>query len=147
MTADPYALVIREVTPTDAPALAGLLEVFNKATTTTEMAARRIGALRGLETVFLAFVDGVAAGLCSVRIVPNLSDDRPYAEVAELFVLSEHRRKGIARALMERAEALAAAKGSTHTFVQTGFKNATAQAFYQATGYGDYDLMMRKQLS
>lgn len=144
---DVHSLVISEATPADARALAGLLEIFNKVTTTAEMAARRIGVLKGLETVFLAFVDGVAVGLCSVRIVPNLSDDRPYAEVAELFVLSEHRRKGIARALMERAEALAAAKGSTHTFVQTGFKNATAQAFYRATGYGDYDLMMRKKLS
>ncbi|MHB9059279.1 MAG: GNAT family N-acetyltransferase, partial [Bacillota bacterium] len=137
MTTDARSWLIREVTPADAAALAGLLEIFNKATTTAEMAARRVEALKGLETVFLAFEAGVAVGLCSVRIVPNLSDDRPYSEVAELFVLAEQRRKGIARALIERAEALAAARGSTHTFVQTGFKNATAQAFYRSAGYGD----------
>ncbi len=141
------SLVIREASPADATALAELLEVFNKVPTTPETAARRMEALKATETILLAFMGGAAVGLCSVRVVPFLSEDRPYAEVTELFVRPEQRRRGIARALMARAEAVALLKGATDVFLMTGFKNATAQAFYRATGYGDYALAMRKKLS
>lgn len=140
------SLVIREASLAEAAAVAEILQEFNGGTVDEQTAAARLEAIKATETVLLAFVEGAAVGLCSVRVQPFLSEDHPYAEVTELYVRPEHRGKGIAKGLMERAEALALGRGATEVILLTGFKNADAQALYRRIGYGDYALAMRKKL-
>jgi GNAT superfamily N-acetyltransferase len=132
------SLTIREASLTDAWAVAELLQAFNGGAVNAETAARRMEAVQLTETIFLATLDGVAVGLCSIRIQPFLSADTPCAEVTELFVRPEQRGKGVALRLMARAEALAILKGASEVILMTGFKNGLAQGFYRKAGYGDY---------
>ena len=139
-------VVVRQASEADASGLARLLELFNGGSVDADTAARRLVALEGIETVFLAFRDGTPVGLSSIRIPPNLSEDVPYAELTELFVLPEHRRQGIGSLLMAAAEELARSKKATSIILLTGFKNATAQSFYRQVGYTDYALAMWREL-
>jgi ribosomal protein S18 acetylase RimI-like enzyme len=139
--------MIREAAVADAALLVPLLAEFNEeASLTVEQLERRLAAMAGTEKVLLAFVDDEAVGFVSVRIQPFLSSDRPYAEVTELFVRPDMRRRGIATALMERATALAEEQGATSLLLLTGFKNEGAQAFYRSIGYEEYCLAMRLRL-
>jgi GNAT superfamily N-acetyltransferase len=138
--------VIRVARPEDAPALARLLEAFNGPVVSSEQALSRLRAIEGLETVFLAEIDGTPAGLASVRIVPFLSDDVPYAELTELYVEPDYRRRGVGRALMTWVEALARQRGAPELFLLTGRKNLGAQAFYRTLGFAEDSLSMRKPL-
>jgi len=137
---------IRLATAADAPALARLLEEFNGPTVTPQQVTSRLQACQGLETTLLAEVEGRAVGFACLRLVPSMSGDTPYAELTEIYVQEAHRRHGIGRALMARAEALAQRQGATHLILLTGFKNLASQAFYRALGYADYALAMRKRL-
>lgn len=114
---------------------------------TPEAAARRLQAVSGLETVYLAEVGGEVAGFCSVRIQPFLSEDSPYAELTELYVDPAFRRRGVARALIRRAEELARRRGARHLVVLTGHDNAPAQHLYRNVGFTDYAVALWKRLS
>lgn len=140
------SLVIRPATAADAEAVAALLTDFNEVYTDAAAAARRMAAMQGVETVLLALREGAAVGLCSLRVVPFLSADHPYAEVTELYVAPAHRRQGIARRLMQAAEELTRSQGAPAVYLLTGFRNETAQAFYRSLGYADYALAMRRRL-
>lgn len=137
-------------TAEDAPALATMIEHFNVGyrviTVTPEQAAARLAACAGVETTVIAEVDGQPAGFICLRLVPYMSDDTPYAEVSDLFVEEAHRRQGVGRALMERAEQMARAGGATEIVVITGEDNSTAQALYRAQGYGSYGVALQKPL-
>lgn len=100
-----------------------------------EQARSRMTAMVGIEQVLLAEAGRDALGLLSLRIVPYLAEDAPYAEVTELFIEAGHRRHGLARQLMAEAERIAAARGCTLMHVNVWHDNAEAQAFYRATGY------------
>lgn len=131
----------------DAGALARLLTDFNGTPVDAAAALRRLRAAAGVETALVAEADGGrVVGFASVRVVPYLSDDRPYAELTELYVAPAWRRRGVARALLAAAEALARARGAGQLIVLTGLDNAPAQALYRAAGFADYALALRKRL-
>ncbi len=145
-------LTIRHATENDAAAVARLVTELNETVgadglppgadklpenviVSVEQARQRLRATAGVETALLAELDSVAVGLVAVRIVPYLGQDAPFAEVTQLHVAPGHRRRGIARALMTRAEGLARERGCTSVHLITGRDNAAAQAFYRAVGY------------
>jgi ribosomal protein S18 acetylase RimI-like enzyme len=138
-------MIIRTASPDDAPSLARLLEAFNGPPVSAEQAHTRLLAIHGVETVLVAEIEGEAVGFASLRLIPYLSDDAPYAELTELYVADTHRRRGIGHALLERAEALARERGAAEIILLTGQTNETAQAFYRSLGYGEYGLAMCKR--
>lgn len=139
-------MIIRIAEPGDAAALSPLLEAFNGPPASEDQTRRRLLSVWGIETVFLAMVEGRAVGFASVRLVPFLSDDRPRAELTELYVDPAHRRRGIGRALLQRVEALARERGATELILLTGLENRDAQAFYQRLGYRAAALAMGRDL-
>lgn len=139
-------IAVRPAKVEDAPVLAEMLTLFNGARTTPEQVLARLAATRGIEMTFLAEVDGQVAGLACLRLVPYMSDDRPYAELTELYVGEAYRRQGVASALLQRVEALARARGAVQLLLLTGLANTEAQTFYRAMGYRDYGLAMYRQL-
>lgn len=141
---------IRHTTAADAAALARLIEEFNsdyqQITVTPEQAAARLAATRGVETTLLAEIDGQIAGFACLRLVPYMSGDEPYAELTDLFVSAAFRRRGIARALIDRAERMALDGGAAEVIILTGWDNQAAQALYRAMGYGDYAIALRREI-
>jgi ribosomal protein S18 acetylase RimI-like enzyme len=138
-------LTLRPATLDDAFAIALLLTELNEAVgpslgddqaaVSEDQARERIDAMAPGEQVLLAHVDDAPAGLLSLRIVAQLSQDVPYAEVTELYVADAYRRRGVARLLMAEAEFTARKRGCTFVHVNTWHDNDVAQAFYRAAGY------------
>jgi ribosomal protein S18 acetylase RimI-like enzyme len=120
--------------------------VTENITVTPDQARRRIEAMSATEQVLLAFGDGAPAGLLSLRIVPYLSQDVPYAEVTELIVLTEHRRHGVATLLMAQAEFLARQRDCTAVQVRAWHDNEDARPFYRAAGFEPLEVGFVKYL-
>jgi GNAT superfamily N-acetyltransferase len=101
--------------------------------------------------VFVAEVDGALAGFVSVwGRVPPQDPDEPraeYAYVCDLVVRAPFRRRGIARALMERAEAYAREVGSDTIGVGVSAGNPRAPALYASLGYRPVHIELRKSLA
>ena len=100
-----------------------------------EQARRRLGEAASTETCLLAEEDGAALGLVALRVLPQLGQDSPYAEVTQLYVAPRHRRLGIASALMNAAEEVARAGQCTSLHVLAYHGDADAQALYRSIGY------------
>jgi GNAT superfamily N-acetyltransferase len=76
----------------------------------------------------------------------QICDDVTYAEVSELFVEEDFRRKGVAKALMDHAVAQAKAAGACEIVLMTSFRNHAAQQFYFANGFENYCIALRRRL-
>ena len=71
---------------------------------------------------------------------------RSYAVVDSLAVREDHRRGGIGRALMDKAEAWARAEGATSIELNVYAFNKPAIAFYRSLGYEVLSQRMTKRL-
>jgi predicted GNAT family acetyltransferase len=58
-------------------------------------------------------------------------------EIQDVFVRSEHRRRGIASALNDEAERLVAARGHDRISLSYGIDNRAARSLYERLGYTD----------
>jgi GNAT superfamily N-acetyltransferase len=88
----------------------------------------------------LVHADGEALhGLCIVRVdrAPPIHAEVQRAEVTDLFVVPEQRRRGIARALLAEALAWARARGSERVEARVAAGNPEGQAFWRAAGFGE----------
>lgn len=139
-------LTVREATPADAPALAVLLNAFDGEGATPAQVAARLQACAHVLTTFVAETGGQMAGFACLRLVPHLQGDAPYAELTDIFVDDAFRRRGIARALLDRVDAEAQVAGAIEVVILTGCENDAAQAAYRAQGYANWALAMQKCL-
>jgi GNAT superfamily N-acetyltransferase len=146
-------LTMREASVEDAATIATLFSEFNallgadglpeleaflpeNANIDADTMARRMEAMRKVEKVFLATVDGTPAGLICLRLVPYIGQDVPFAEVTQLYVRAAFKRQGVGAALIALAEHAAVQSGATCVHIITGAAdNEDAQAFYRAQGY------------
>ena len=140
----------RLATIEDAAALAELFTAFNQPypgiPVTTKQIIARLTACQGFETTVLAEIDKQVVGFACLRLVPYMSGDEMYAELTDLFVAEQYRRRGAGQAVMMHIEMLAQVGGATDLILLTGHDNDGAQAFYRAVGYGDYAVALRRQL-
>jgi ribosomal protein S18 acetylase RimI-like enzyme len=138
---------IRNATPADAPALARMNTAFNGVSDPAEQIAARLAACADFETPILAELDRQAIGFACVRVVPCVLYAEPYAELTELFVERAYRHQGIGRALIERAEQLARARGATDMIIMTSVSNSAAQALYRSAGYDTYAVALNRKVA
>jgi ribosomal protein S18 acetylase RimI-like enzyme len=138
-------ITVRQATPDDATALAGLLDLFDGMGASPEQVATRMLACQSVLTTFIGEMDGRPVGFACLRLVPHLQGDEPYAELTDIYVDAPFRRRGVARALITRVEEAAQAAGASEVVIITGFDNDDAQAAYRAVGYADWALAMRKR--
>src|SRR5215831_13098770 len=96
---------IRPATRDDAPALARLIAEFNGPQGDAEETAARLAACVGLEVALLALVTDQAVGFACLRVTPAIGTRVPHALLTELYVQAPSRRHGVARALVQHAEA------------------------------------------
>jgi ribosomal protein S18 acetylase RimI-like enzyme len=97
--------------------------------------------------VFVGDDDGDVAGFLCVIGDRRGAPDNPdrHAFVQDVFVSPAHRRRGIARMLMEAAQAFAAARGVHEVRLAVLERNADARAFYATLGYRDYVRVLTKR--
>ena len=82
-----------------------------------------------------AFDDGEMVGFALCHHAYNSLRLAPAWILHDLFVRPEHRRKGIAEALIEGVHARAKAAGACEVILSTAHDNKTAQALYEKLGY------------
>jgi ribosomal protein S18 acetylase RimI-like enzyme len=130
---------IRPATSDDAAALATLNDEFNETVTTYEDIRKRFGRTGGHELVYIAIEDGEAVGFACAQVYRSICYERPMAEITEIYVRDAYRRRGIARALLARAESDLSAERVSEVRIETGLANETAIGLYSASGYKPVD--------
>jgi ribosomal protein S18 acetylase RimI-like enzyme len=98
--------------------------------------------------IFVAEVEGAVVGFVGVlaRIVPEPDESQAYAYVSDLIVVPAYRRRGIGRALLERAERFARGEGAKALRVGVLAKNEPAGRLYRRLGFTDYTIQLNKPL-
>jgi len=97
--------------------------------------------------IFVFDVDGDLPGMCIVRIdhAPPILEETERAEITDVGVREDARRRGIARRLVEAALAWVRAAGVERVEVQVAVGNPEGQAFWRAMGFGDLlDVLHRR---
>jgi ribosomal protein S18 acetylase RimI-like enzyme len=136
-----HPFVVRAARPADVPALMRLKRLLAEgenslhAVQATEAHWLRDGF--GPNAGFYAFVaeaGGAVVGMatCGKRLITGWNG--PIIFLQDLFVEAEHRKHGIARALMGRIAAFAGDMGSPIVELTVAANNAAAQNFYSNAG-------------
>jgi ribosomal protein S18 acetylase RimI-like enzyme len=100
-----------------------------------------------LEGPFRRRGGGYVSVLTDCRSDAPDDDPIPYAYVDDLVVLPGHRGRGYGRALLGRAEALAAACGRSTLRLRVKGGNRAARGLYARAGYLEYEVELEKRLS
>ena len=140
--------IIRMATPQDADAIVALNREFNRICVKPKQVVARLGQRHKTERVLLSEVDNQVVGFACIQILCSVCFACPWAELMELYVRSQFRRRGLGTALVLHAENLAREEGASDMILRTGKQNTTGQGFYQALGYKrDNDLSFSKPLA
>jgi len=105
--------------------------------------------LRDRDAVILVYdLDGDLPGMCIVRIdhAPPILEEVERAEITDLGVRPDLRRKGVGRALVAEAMRWIQASGVQRVEVQVAHRNVEGQAFWRAAGFGDFMDVLHKRL-
>ena len=107
---------------------------------------------RDWEGCLFVAVDGArVVGVVCVwgRCPPDGPDDVPldHAYISDLAILATHRRRGIGRALLDRAEVFARERGATTLRVGVRSRNAAARQLYASAGFADDRIELAKPLA
>ena len=97
--------------------------------------------------VFVWEEEGALLGFCIVQIeeAPRLLVERTRAEITELMVEPQARRRGVGRALVRAACDWIREREVERTAVRVAAHNADAQAFWRALGFVDFmDVLERR---
>lgn len=98
--------------------------------------------------IFVYDLEADLPGMCIVRIdrAPPILEEVERAEITDLGVRKAHRRQGIGRVLVAEALRWIEASGVTRVEVQVAHGNEEGQAFWRATGFGDFMDVLQKRL-
>jgi ribosomal protein S18 acetylase RimI-like enzyme len=91
---------------------------------------------------------GVVGFVCVVASTRGDSPDDPatFAWIHDIFVSPEHRRRGVATALMAAAEAFARSRGADELRLGVIERNTNARELYRGLGFRDYTRVLTKPL-
>jgi ribosomal-protein-alanine N-acetyltransferase len=121
---------LRPGTAADLAALTELeAELFGADAWTEQMLADELG------TLIVAETDGNLVGYATYRIAGDLAD------LTRLAVLSDHRRAGIGRALLQRLKETAGE--ANRMLLEVSAENEAALKFYAAEGFVEIDRRQR----
>jgi ribosomal protein S18 acetylase RimI-like enzyme len=137
--------------PSDLPALLGFFRAMAEAESPGDPTAGDRGEAglqaslagcdilaRGTSPLLLARVGGEAAGYLQCAVLPKADARVGYLFVDELYVLPSYRRRGVARALLERVQLLAAGRGLAGVRLLVRGENAAARQLYRALGFAEH---------
>jgi GNAT superfamily N-acetyltransferase len=84
---------------------------------------------------FAAEADGEIVGFATVVAIPASLRLAQFWQIRDLFVAPEHRRRGVAQALLEAVREAGVEAGAVRLAVQTEAANSTALQMYSGSGY------------
>jgi ribosomal protein S18 acetylase RimI-like enzyme len=92
--------------------------------------------------------DDIVGFACVVATTRNDSPDDPavYAWVHDIFVRPEHRRHGVATALMTEVERFVRSRGARELRLGVLDRNDNARGLYRDLGFRDYARVLTKRL-
>jgi ribosomal protein S18 acetylase RimI-like enzyme len=98
---------------------------------------------------FVAEAEGAVGGMSCVRIdrAPPILREAERAEITDLAVLRELRRRGLGRALAKAALSWVRARGVERVEVRVAVANREGQAFWRSLGFGDHVNVLNRDLS
>jgi GNAT superfamily N-acetyltransferase len=108
-----------------------------------------VATLRDPEAaVFVCERDDALLGFCTVRIdrAPPIQAEVQRAEITDLMVLASERRRGVGRALVERALAWVKARGVERCEARVASSNSEGQQFWRSVGFGDLMDVLHRRL-
>jgi ribosomal protein S18 acetylase RimI-like enzyme len=124
--------------------------VFRMRADAADELARLLAALqRDPDAAIFVYEEGAdLPGLCIVRIdqAPPIMEEDERAEISDLGVRPDARRRGIGGALLREALAWVRSSGVTRVEVQVAKANREGQAFWRAQGFGDLMDVLQKRL-
>lgn len=138
MSAQPHS-EIRRAGAGDAANVARLLHDFNseydESTPSVPALAERIGELLGDGAITVLLAGDPPLGFALFRLRPSLWAKANDTYLEELYVVPEHRRQGIGRALLEASIEAAREGGANHFELTTGETDTEARALYESRGF------------
>jgi GNAT superfamily N-acetyltransferase len=98
--------------------------------------------------VFVGDRSGALLGFCTVRLdrAPPILVEAQRAEITDLMVLANERRRGVGRALVERALGWVKERGVERCEVRVASLNAEGQQFWRSVGFGDWMDVLHRRL-
>lgn len=98
--------------------------------------------------IFVYEQDGDLPGMCIVKIdhSPPIMEEVERAEITDLGVREDQRRRGIASALVDEALAWVVDAGVKRVEVQVATGNLEGQAFWRSRGFGSLMDVLHKRL-
>lgn len=132
--------IIRKAAPADLGALLPLVQAY-RVFYRREPDAQRERAFieshmrNGSSCIYIAEVDGEAAGFMQLFPTHSTVQLAPSWILEDLYVDPKHRKAGIASALLQRAIEHAKETGAGGMFLETANDNETAQRVYERAGW------------
>lgn len=143
------ALTVREATVCDTGALCRLARQLTGEETTperTEVVLREIEGNAACR-LLVAEEDGEVVGSLYLVMPPNVTHaGRPWSVIENVIVDEARRRRGIGRALMDRALHIARQGGCYKVFLGSNVKRSDAHEFYRAVGFHVHGPVFRVDL-
>ena len=131
-------MTIRAARIVDAAALVPLFEDWNHVLPEAAIAERLAEWERTpLAAVLVAELDVVVGGVAAVHASQHLARPGRFARLIGLAVRADHRRRGVARALLRAVEERALEWGCHRVELTSSRYREEAPGFYAALGYAD----------
>jgi aminoglycoside 3-N-acetyltransferase I len=138
----PDSISIRVLTAGDVPALRAMMAVFGDAFEDPATYGSQppddayLGRLLARDTfvAIAAFADATVVGGLAGYVLPKFEQAREECYIYDLAVAADHRRRGIATALIESLRRVAADRGIYVIFVQADYGDDAAVALYTKLG-------------
>ncbi len=139
--------IIRAARQSDAAAIVELLAELGFPTTAPEAELRLRRSLSGDHGgVLVLEIEGRVVGLASYQLFSLIYRSQPQCRITALVVLSEVRRRGLARALVGAIEARAREAGCFRLELTTRPGRSGALPFYSALGFEERPHRLVKHL-
>ena len=97
--------------------------------------------------IFVCERDDALLGFCTVRVdrAPPIQVEVQRAEITDLMVLASERRRGVGRALVDRALGWVKERGVERCEIRVASRNSEGQHFWRSIGFGDWmDVLQRR---
>lgn len=148
MTSDAHTLTIREAKPADLDALECLIEELGCTPGRETVAANLERLAHGpMDRTYVAETGARVMGLITVHLVPLLHDRYSTARITALVVSEAERGRGIAAALVAKAEEFAREKKCNRAEIMSRDGREGAHRFYAKLGYETNDRRFIKHFS